>query len=95
MSIVPCVSYTYNIGMDGSGTHCHSIVVDDGKKVLNQNDNPRFLDNLYFDSRIINFLCSVFARKKRPVWQKAINFIARKLGAKPPFQIKKRVYAED
>ena len=94
-SIVPCVSYTYNIGMDGSGTHCHSMAPGDGKEVLNQNDNPKFLDNLYFDSRIINQLCSVFASKKRAAWQKAVNFIARKLGLKPPFLIKKRVYAED
>lgn len=95
VSIVPCVSYTYNIGMDGSGTHCHSEASGDGKEALNQNDNPKFLDNLYFDSRIINQLCSVFASKKRAAWQKAVNFIARKLKLKPPFLIKKRVYAED
>ena len=95
VSIVPCVSYTYNIGMDGSGTHCHSEASGDGKEALNQNDNPKFLDNLYFDSRIINQLCSAFARKKRAAWQKAVNFIARKLGLEPPFLIKKRVYAED
>lgn len=96
VSIVPCVSYTSNIGLDGSGTHCRSeVVVEDRKEVLNQNDNPRFVDILYFDSRIINQLCSVFTRKKRPIWQKAINFIARKVGARPPFQIKHRVYAED
>lgn len=94
VSIVPCISYTYNIGMDGSGTHCHSEAAYDGVEVLNQNDNPKFLDNLYYDSRIINRLCSVFTRKKRPAWQKAINYIARKLGSRPPFQIKKRVYAE-
>ena len=95
VSIVPCVSYTYNIGMDGSGTHCHSVASGDGKEVLNQNDNPKFLDNLYFDSRIVNHLYSVFARKKLTAWQKAVNFIARKLKLKPPFLIKKRVYAED
>ena len=95
VSIVPCVSYTYNIGMDGSGTHCQSKGINVEKEVLNQNDNPRFLDNLYFDSRIINRLCSAFARNKRPLWQKAINHISRKLGLKPPFVIKKKVYAED
>lgn len=95
VSIVPCVSYTHNIGMDGSGTHC----VSSGDSPfdysgLNQNSNPKWIDNLYFDSRIINLLHSAFARKKRPKWQKLINFIARKMGKKPLFVIKKRVYAE-
>jgi len=95
ISIVPCLSYTYNIGMDGSGTHCHSAsAVENDKEALNQNDNPRFLDNLYFDSRIINLLHSTFVRKRRPIWQKAINYVARKLGQVPPFVIKKRVYAK-
>ncbi len=95
VSIVPCVSYTHNIGMDGSGTHCQpSAVGSFDYSLLNQNDCPVFLDNLYFDSRIINLLYSAFARKKRPKWQKLVNFVARKLGMEPPFAIKKRVYAE-
>lgn len=93
VSIVPCVSYTHNIGMDGSGTHCG---IEGGKTIdipsLNINDHPRFLDNLYFDSRIINLLYSAFSRKRRSVWKKAINFIARKFGLKPPFVIKKKVF---
>lgn len=96
VSIVPCVSYTHNIGMDGSGTHCQSSETETFEyALLNQKDSPRFLDNLYFDSRIINLLYSAFARKKRPKWQKLINFLARKFGMNPPFVIKKRVYAED
>ena len=96
VSIVPCVSYTMNIGQDGSGTH--SGVLESScceSTALNQNENPLFLDNLHFDSRIINPLYSLFTRKKRPKWQKAINYVARKLGLKPPFIIKKKVYAED
>lgn len=96
VSIVPCVSYTMNIGQDGSGTHSgisKSSLCEEF--ALNQNAEPIFLDNLYFDSRIINSLYSAFTKKKRPVWQKAINHIARKLGLKPPFVIKKKVYAEN
>ena len=94
VSIVPCISYTYNIGLDGSGTHCNNIRVPSfDVSMLNQNDNPKLLDNLYFDSRIINLLYSSFTKKRRPYWQKAINLFARKLGYNPPFVIKKKVYA--
>lgn len=94
VSIVPCISYTYNVGLDGSGTHCQSIVTGSfDVPTLNQNDNPVLLDNLYFDSRIMNLLYSAFTKKKRPLWQKAINLCARKLGLRPPFVIKKKVYA--
>ena len=93
VSIVPCVSYTFNIGLDGSGTHCTNT--HQGRlvePVVNQNFNPKFLDSLYFDSRIINILYSAFSRKKRPLWQKTVNFIYRKLGKNPPFVIKKKIY---
>ena len=94
VSIVPNISYTQNIGFDGSGTHCggHSkeIVLD---LDLNQNSNPHFLDTLYYDKRILNLQYSAFTYKQRPLWQKVINFIARKLGLRPPFVIKKRIYA--
>lgn len=93
VSIVPCVSYTANIGCDGSGTHCGSAVGgNDTVYDLCQNTSPNFLDVLYYDKRILNLQCNTFTRKKRPLWQKAINFIARKLGCKPPFVIKKKVY---
>ena len=92
VSIVPCVSYTKNIGCDGSGTHCASAAVANDE-VLCENYKPKLLDVLYFDREIINSLHNVFAGKRRPIWQKAINFIARKLGKKAPFVIKKKVYA--
>lgn len=96
VSIVPCVSYTMNIGQDGSGTHCGSLSLPQQEvSVLNQKENPRFLDNLYFDSRIINSLYSLFTKKKRPKWQKLINFMARKMGLNPPFVIKKKVFCND
>jgi hypothetical protein len=51
------------------------------------------LDMVYEDDRIINAFYSLYYPKSRPLWQKAINFIARKLGEKAPFVIKKKVYA--
>ena len=79
--------------MDGSGTHCNNVkVVGYDAVALNQNQNPKFLDNLYFDSRIINSLYSIFTFKKRPLWQKMMNWIARKIGYKSPFVIKKKVF---
>lgn len=93
VSIVPCESYTQNIGLDGSGTHCGSEQMCGSVVILNQNMHPRFIDVLYYDKRIINLQYNAFTRKKRPLWQKAINFIARKVGCKPPFVIKKKVYA--
>ena len=93
LSIVPCISYTYNIGMDGSGTHCYNSKQINSELLLNFNSEPRFLDVLYLDSRIINRMYSAFCTKRRPSWQKAINLIARKLGKKAPCQIKKKVYS--
>ena len=96
VSIVPCVSYTMNIGQDGSGTHCGSLNIPQQEALaLNQNKDPLLLDNLYFDSRIINSMYSVFTKKKRPKWQKVINFMARKIGLKPPYVIKKKVFCDD
>lgn len=91
VSIVPCISYTYNIGQDGSGTHSNNI--HDSQEwvaaMLNTNLNPRLLDILYFDARIINRLYSAFCRTPRPKWQKCINYIARKIGMHPPYAVKK------
>ena len=95
VSIVPCHSYTKCIGEDGSGTHCidRKAGPDDSTDDLCMKDQAVLTDNLYFDARIINAQSSLFCRKKRPLWQKGINFIMRKLGKKPPFTIKKRYYA--
>ena len=92
VSIVPCISYTKNIGCDGSGTHC-ALSFSKSEEKLCDIVCPKFLDTLYFDKRIINLLHNVYSRVKRPLWQKAINYIARKLGKSAPFVIKKRVYA--
>ena len=74
ISIVPCISYTHNIGLDGSGTHCYNINGGDTTiPVLNLKKDVVFLENLYFDSRIINSLYSVFCRIRLPLWKRVIN----------------------
>lgn len=93
VSIVPTISYTANIGCDGSGTHCNAYSVNVGYDKLNKKSDVKLLDNLYFDSEIINRLHSVFVYKKRPIWQKACNWIARKLECEVPYQVKSAVYA--
>lgn len=92
VSIVPCESYTANIGQDGSGTHSSIAQTKCDVKALNQNIQPRFIDNLYFDSRILNRMYSVFARAKRPLWQRGINYIYRKFGKQAPFVVKKKIF---
>lgn len=93
VAILPCKSYVTNIGFDGTGTHS-GIVANVYENDLSQSvANPRMLDMVYEDDRIINAFYSSYYPKPRPLWQKVINFIARKLGKKAPFVIKKKVYA--
>lgn len=92
ISIVPCISYTYNTGLDGSGTHCYNGgKISDAVKRINTNPNPKLLDNLYLDSRIMNALYSAFCNKRLPLWKRAVNRISRKLFGKPIF-LKREIY---
>jgi hypothetical protein len=91
ISIVPCHSYVKNIGLDGTGTHVPKGVVLDNDLSLAV-ENPRFLDVLYEDKRIINAFYNAFTQKKRPLWQKAINRLCRMFGRKNIFVIKKKIY---
>lgn len=93
VAILPCKSYVTNIGFDGTGTHSGTIAKTYENDLSESVENPRFLDVVYEDDRIINAFYSSFYPKRRPLWKKAVNFIARKLGKRPPFVIKKKVYA--
>ena len=93
VAILPCYSYVDNIGFDGTGRHSGFNASGEYRNDLSLSiENPRFVDIIYEDPRIINAFYNRFCRKKRPIWQKGCNFIARKLGKKPPFIIKKKVY---
>lgn len=91
VAMCPCVSYVNNIGLDGSGVNC-GVQKQLCNRVLNSNETPKLLEIIYEDKRIINAFYNVNCRKHRPLWQKACNFIMRKLGRKPLFVIKKKVY---
>lgn len=93
VAILPCISYVDNIGFDGTGRHSGIDTTQEFRNDLSRAvKDPRFVENIYEDSRIINAFYSRFCKKRRPLWQKAINHISRKLHRKPPFVIKKKVY---
>lgn len=93
VAILPCISYVDNIGFDGTGRHSGINTLGEYRNDLSLSiKSPRFVDVIYEDSRIINAFYNRFCRKRRPLWQKAINYVARKFGLKAPFVIKKRVY---
>jgi len=92
VAILPCRSYVTNIGFDGTGTHSGTVAYIYENDLSDSVSNPRMLDMVYEDDRIINAFYSSYYPKSRPLWQKAINYIARKLGKKAPFVIKKKVY---
>lgn len=93
IAILPCNSYIFNIGNDGSGTHTGiNISNNQNYKNLYHNPDPKFINVLYEDKRIINAFYSSFYPKKRPIWKKIINRISRMLGGKNIFVIKKKIY---
>lgn len=92
VAILPCYSYVTNIGFDGSGIHSGTVADLYENDLTKSIEYPKMLDIIYEDDRIINAFYSSYYPHTRPLWQKVINFIARKLGQKPPFVIKKKVY---
>lgn len=91
ISILPCISYVDNIGMDGSGENCSEFTSLRNEK-LNEKEDIRFLDVLYEDKRIINAFYSANCRSKRPLWKKVINKLCRTIGITPIYVIKKKIY---
>lgn len=93
VAILPCVSYVDNIGFDGTGIHSGVDVSNEYRNDLSLcAENPRFVDVLYEDTRIINAFYNRFCRKRRPLYQRVVNTLFRKLGKKAPFVIKKKIY---
>jgi len=92
VAILPITSFVKNIGLDGSGTHCFAVK-DNNVEELNTNDSYHFLSILYEDADLINSFYNVHCRAKRPLWQKSINYLLRKIGRKPFYTIKKQIYS--
>lgn len=93
VAILPCIPYVDNIGFDGSGIHSGNDERDYRNNVAAAPENPRLPDMVYEDSRIINAFYNRYCQTKRPLWQKVINTIYRKLGKPVPFVIKKKIYS--
>lgn len=94
VSIIPCRSYTQNIGLDNSGTH----TIEQSSAQLNSDiskapKDARLLPVIYQDKRFINAFYNNYTNTKRPLWQKVINRISRLVGGKNVFVIKKKIYA--
>ena len=92
VAILPCKSYVTNIGFDGTGTHSGTVAATYENDLSQAVADAKMLDMVYEDDRIINAFYSSYCLKTRPLWQKVINHIARKLNKRPPFIIKKKVY---
>lgn len=92
VAILPCVPYVDNIGFDGTGIHSGDKERDYRNNIALAPANPRMPDVIYEDKRIINAFYNSYCRKKRPLWQRIINTIYRKIWKPAPFVIKKKVY---
>lgn len=93
VSICPCTSYIDNIGFDGTGTHCGIAETKVPKDFSRCVENPRFLSLLYEDAAIVNSFYNRYCENKRPLYQKVVNAVFRKMGKRAPFVIKKKIYA--
>ena len=95
VSIIPCKSYTNNVGLDSSGTHTINQHTSSFFNDLSMAaENPKLLNIVYEDIRLINAFYNAYSAKKRPLWQKAINRLSRILGGENVFVIKKKVYVD-
>ncbi len=94
VSIFPVVSYVHNTGFDGSGANS-SMQRD---SVLSHNyylkakADPRLLDVVYEDRRIVNRVYSSAVMARRPFIKRIINRVGCKLTGKTEFLLKGEVY---
>lgn len=84
VAILPCQSYVDNIGLDGSGENCGTQEALQ-QTALSTNEDPKFLDIIYEDKRIINAFYNVNCRQRLPLWKRAVNRLYRVLTGRPRF----------
>lgn len=92
VAILPCIPYVDNIGFDGTGIHSGTNDTDFHNNVANALESPRMQEVIYEDDRIINAFANYYSRTKRPLWQRIINTLYRKIGKHAPFVIKHKIY---
>lgn len=94
VSITPIISYIHNIGFDGSGVNSGS---KDGSW-LNHNyyvdavRDPRLLDVVYEDSRIVNIVYSSMVMRRRPFFKRIINRLVQICTGRTNYILKGEVY---
>lgn len=92
VAIMPCVPYVDNIGFDGTGIHSGTDEKDFRNNVALAPEDPRWLDVLYEDKRIINEFYAYCNIDKLPMWKRIVRKIYRKAGAIPPAFVEPKVY---
>ena len=92
VAILPCIPYVDNIGFDGSGVHSGSNTSDFRNNLSLSKMNPRLLDVIYEDDRIINAFASYYSTRRRPIWKRCANAFFRLIERPVPFDLKLKVY---
>lgn len=94
VSIRPIVSYVHNTGFDGSGVNCGNQESTglSHKYYVNAKENPRLLDVVYEDRRIVNMIYSSSVMQRRPFYKRIINRVGCMLTGKAEFVPKGEVY---
>ena len=83
VAILPCIPYVDNIGFDGSGTHSGINAIDYRNNVFNAPENPKFVDLLYEDERIVDefYITCSHCKKQNSILKKmfvgTVNFIRK------------------
>ncbi len=94
VAILPCKSYVDNIGFDNTGVHSGKEYNGEHRNDLSKAvENPKWVDVLYEDRRIVNRFYNVYSRRKRIWWKRVVRMLLRKFGWKDlPFEIKEKVF---
>lgn len=94
VSILPVVPYVHNIGFDGSGVNCdaHVSSILSHSFYIDAKPQPRLLEYVYEDSRIVNRLYSGSVMRRRPFFKRIINRIGCMLTGKSEFIPKGKIY---
>lgn len=92
VAIMPCQSYVDNIGFDGTGIHSGKNEKDHRNNITIAPENPRWLDVLYEDKRIINAFYKYCNIDKRSLWKRLIRKVYTIFGTEMPVCVEPKVY---
>ena len=94
ISITPIISYIHNIGFDGSGVNsgCQDNSWLNHNYYVDALRDPRLLDVVYEDSRIVNIVYSSAVMHRRPFFKRIINRLVQIFTGKTNYILKGEVY---